>query len=244
MQSLLTVNNNVSLLSVTIAPSTFIATLTLSLVFLALYLPPLRFRRGRSNSAPTAKYNYNNNNHHHQYDYDYDYNYDYQYDTRDSAKIDGNRFAPYFNNTWWQSYWNRNRAPDPIELRDHPPLIEGLPQSRATLAIEDGRRRLGTGSRLAVRANRKTSKTRGREKERPVTPDEDITRDAIQPVRSPRRLSSRLRIGQPIAAALRLPLYPQRLPEVRYRSGPERDGKFDGLRRWIQPASLEAPRKR
>ncbi|ROW03056.1 hypothetical protein VMCG_05728 [Cytospora schulzeri] len=135
MQSLLTVNNNVSLLSITIAPSTFIATLTLSLVFLALYLPPLRFRRGRSTSAPVAKYNYNHNN----YDYDSDYDYNYNYHSRDSAKIDGNRFAPYFNNTWWYPYWNRNRAPDPIELRDHPPLIEGLPQSRATLAIEDER---------------------------------------------------------------------------------------------------------
>ncbi|KUI53437.1 hypothetical protein VP1G_00907 [Cytospora mali] len=130
MQSLLTVNNNVSLLSVTIAPSTFIATLTLSLVFLALYLPPLRCRSGRSTSAATTKYN--------NYDYDYDYDYNYDNDIRDNTKSQANRFAPYFNNTWWYPYWNRNRAPDPIELRDHPPLIEGLPQPHATLAIEDG----------------------------------------------------------------------------------------------------------
>ncbi|TPX15494.1 uncharacterized protein E0L32_004474 [Thyridium curvatum] len=39
MPSLLTVNNNVSLLTVNIAPSTFLASLTLSLVFLSLYLP-------------------------------------------------------------------------------------------------------------------------------------------------------------------------------------------------------------
>jgi hypothetical protein len=41
MQPLFTVHNNVSLLSVTIAPSTFLAALTLALVFLSLYLPRL-----------------------------------------------------------------------------------------------------------------------------------------------------------------------------------------------------------
>lgn len=239
MQSLLTVNNNVSLLSVTIAPSTFIATLTLSLVFLALYLPPLRFRSGRSTSAPTAKYNYNPD-----YDTDYGYANANDHDTRDYAKSDGNRFAQYFNNTWWYPYWNRNRAPDPIELRDHPPLIEGLPQPRATLAIEDGRRHLGTGLRLAVRASSRISKTGGKERDRPATPDGATTRNAIQPARTPRRLFARIRIGQSLSAALRLPFGPQRLPEVGHRGGPERDGNFDGLRRWLQPAGLEAPRKR
>jgi hypothetical protein len=41
MQSLLTVNNNVALFSITIAPSTWVASLTLALVFLYLYLPPI-----------------------------------------------------------------------------------------------------------------------------------------------------------------------------------------------------------
>lgn len=52
MQPLFAVHNNVSLLSVTIAPSTFLAALTLALVFLSLYLPrlptlPRLFRFGR-----------------------------------------------------------------------------------------------------------------------------------------------------------------------------------------------------
>ncbi|KAL8327695.1 hypothetical protein RB597_003831 [Gaeumannomyces tritici] len=44
MPSLLTVNNNVSLLTVNIAPSTFLASLILALVFLSFYLPTLAFR--------------------------------------------------------------------------------------------------------------------------------------------------------------------------------------------------------
>ncbi|KAK7742269.1 hypothetical protein SLS53_004412 [Cytospora paraplurivora] len=130
MQSLLTVNNNVSLLSVTIAPSTFLASLTLLLVFLALYLPPLRFRSGRSTSPAINKGNYN-----YKYDYDYDYKPNYDHHGRDNAKSHGNRFASYFNNTWFPR-WISNRAPDPsIELRNHPPLIAD------TVAIEDDRRR-------------------------------------------------------------------------------------------------------
>lgn len=41
MQPLFAVHNNVSLLSVTIAPSTFLAALTLALGFISLYLPRL-----------------------------------------------------------------------------------------------------------------------------------------------------------------------------------------------------------
>lgn len=41
MPSFVTVNNNVALLSITIAPSTWVASLTLALVFLYLYLPPI-----------------------------------------------------------------------------------------------------------------------------------------------------------------------------------------------------------
>lgn len=237
MQSLLTVNNNVSLLSVTISPSTFLASLTLLLVFLALYLPPLRFRSGRSTSPATNK-----GNHNYKYDYDYDYNYNYKpvYDHRgrDNAKSHGSRFASYFNNTWYPR-WISNRAPDPsIELRNHPPLIAD------TVAIEDDRRRSRSGSRQVVRASRRTSKSGQKERDRRDEPYVDWTRNALQPPRSPGRLSSRFRIGQSLAAAVRLPLDPQRLSEIRYRGGPERDGKFDGLRGWLQPTGLEAPRKR
>ncbi|KKY39313.1 hypothetical protein UCDDA912_g00666 [Diaporthe ampelina] len=61
MQSLLTVNNNVSLslVSVTIAPSTALAIFTIALVFLALYLPPLSFRSARQaidKSTSLSKY--------------------------------------------------------------------------------------------------------------------------------------------------------------------------------------------
>lgn len=41
MPSILTVNNNVSLISITVAPSTWLATVTLFLAFLALYIPRL-----------------------------------------------------------------------------------------------------------------------------------------------------------------------------------------------------------
>ncbi|KAF7545438.1 hypothetical protein G7046_g9563 [Stylonectria norvegica] len=41
MNSLLTVNNNVSLVSITIAPSTFLVTVVLVLVLLAIYIPRL-----------------------------------------------------------------------------------------------------------------------------------------------------------------------------------------------------------
>ena len=65
MQSLFTVNNHVALLSITIAPSAWVASLVLALVFLFLYLPPFpsilpkslfRFftqrRRRRNTAAP------------------------------------------------------------------------------------------------------------------------------------------------------------------------------------------------
>ncbi|ROV94124.1 hypothetical protein VPNG_09337 [Cytospora leucostoma] len=146
MQSLLTVNNNVSLLSVTIAPSTFLASLTLLLVFLALYLPPLRFRSGRSTPPAINKGNYN-----YKYDYDYDYKPNYDHHGRDNTKSHGNRFASYFNNTWFPR-WISNRAPDPsIELRNHPPLIAD------TVAIEDDSRQSRSGSRQGVRASRRIS---------------------------------------------------------------------------------------
>ncbi|KAK7714680.1 hypothetical protein SLS63_011654 [Diaporthe eres] len=125
MQSLVTVNNNVSLslVSVTIAPSTALAIFTIALVFLALYLPPLSFRSARHTDKSTSlsKYKY--------------YDDTVAHPTNDYR----GRFASYFdyNNTWWYPYWSRNRAQDPIELRDHPPLTEGLPQPRATLALED-----------------------------------------------------------------------------------------------------------
>ncbi|GAB1315986.1 hypothetical protein MFIFM68171_06196 [Madurella fahalii] len=48
MQSLFTVNNNVSLISITVAPSAWVASLVLSLVFIFLYLPPLPSIRWRS----------------------------------------------------------------------------------------------------------------------------------------------------------------------------------------------------
>ncbi|POS76584.1 hypothetical protein DHEL01_v205025 [Diaporthe helianthi] len=144
MQSLVTVNNNVSLslVSVTIAPSTALAIFTIALVFLALYLPPLPFRSARSSdkAISPSKHKY--------------------YDDIATHPTDqyGSRFASYFDysNTWWYPHWNRNGAPDPIELRNHPPLTEGLPQPRATLALEDGRRRSGTGSRIILRATRRT----------------------------------------------------------------------------------------
>ncbi|KAF5501965.1 hypothetical protein CGCA056_v014552 [Colletotrichum aenigma] len=44
MPSLVTVNNNVSLLSITIAPSTYVATLTLSFVFIYIYLVQISWK--------------------------------------------------------------------------------------------------------------------------------------------------------------------------------------------------------
>lgn len=44
MPSLVTVNNNVSLLSITIAPSTYVATLTLSFVFVYLYIVQISWK--------------------------------------------------------------------------------------------------------------------------------------------------------------------------------------------------------
>lgn len=235
MQSLVTVNNNVSLslVSVTIAPSTALAIFTIALVFLALYLPPLSFRSARhtNKTKSLAKHKYCD-------DIAADPTSDYR-----------GGFASYFdyNNTWWYPYWSRNRARDPIELRDHPPLTEGLPQPRATLALEDSRRRSGTGSRIVLRATRRTAtKSRtsdsdgGKENKHKDRRDSD----AVRPPRSPGRLSARLRIGQSLATAFSLPFDPQRIPQERYRGGPERDGKLDGFRRWLQPSSLEAPRKR
>lgn len=235
MQSLVTVNNNVSLslVSVTIAPSTALAIFTIALVFLALYLPPLPFRSARHIDKSTAlsKYQYYDNT--------------VAHPTNDYR----GRFASYFdyNNTWWYPYWSRNRAQDPIELRDHPPLTEGLPQPRATLALEDSRRRSGTGSRIVLRATRRTAaKPRTSESDRGKEDKHKDKRDsdAVRPPRSPGRLSARLRIGQSLATAFSLPFDPQRIPQERYRGGPERDGKLDGIRRWLQPSSLEAPRKR
>lgn len=232
MQSLVTVNNNVSLslVSVTIAPSTALAIFTIALVFLALYLPPLPFRSARSSDKSISLAN-------HKY---------YDNIATHPTNHDGSRFASYFDysNTWWYPYWNRNRAPALIELRNHPPLTEGLPQPRATLALEDGRRRSGTGSRIVLRATRRTIAGEiDRVKEN--KPKNRPTSDAVRPPRSPGRLSARLRIGQSLATAFStLPIGPQRIPQERYRGGPERDGKLDGFRRWLQPASLEAPRKR
>ncbi|CAK7197565.1 hypothetical protein SEUCBS139899_000213 [Sporothrix eucalyptigena] len=60
MQPLFAVHNNVSLLSVTIAPSAFLATLTLVFVFLSLYLPrlpslPRLFSFGRRRTGNTGE---------------------------------------------------------------------------------------------------------------------------------------------------------------------------------------------
>ncbi|KAI3390297.1 hypothetical protein diail_10375 [Diaporthe ilicicola] len=151
MQSLLTVNNNVSLslVSVTITPSTALAFFTIALVFLALYLPPLRFRSARQTSKSTSlsKYNYDDDN-----------------TTHDPIGDYRARFASFFDNSWYP-HWSRNRAPDPIELRDHPPLIEGLPQPRATLALEDSRRRSGAASRIVLRATRRPTAAKPRSSE-------------------------------------------------------------------------------
>lgn len=227
MQPLLSVNTNVSLLSVNIAPSTFLAAFTLFLVFLALYLPSLRpfglgaaarvFASNKSTSPPHSptsaiarRYyrdyqqtnnNKNNNTAHnpHYYDYPYDNN--------------ANRFATYFNNF---PAFNRIRAPDPIELRDHPPLIEGLPRA-TTLAIEAAPAitTTTTGSpakdrRILLRSPRKgsTSPTKDKKKEKKDREREKQQQEdrrsrsrmrsnednhAIRPARPPRRLSSRLR---------------------------------------------------
>ncbi|ELQ38193.1 hypothetical protein OOU_Y34scaffold00548g9 [Pyricularia oryzae Y34] len=61
MPSFLQVNNNVSLLTVNIAPSTFLASLTLTLVFLSFYLPslcmriPRRFIPGTNTNSRTSR---------------------------------------------------------------------------------------------------------------------------------------------------------------------------------------------
>lgn len=81
MPSFLTVNNNVALLSITIAPSTWVASLTLALVFLYLYLPPIApfrlvnlFFRGTRNKQPlpadTTNWTpYEERHHNGEYDY-------------------------------------------------------------------------------------------------------------------------------------------------------------------------------
>ncbi|KAK3316372.1 hypothetical protein B0H66DRAFT_592577 [Apodospora peruviana] len=91
MQSLFTVNNNVSLLSVTIAPSAWVASLVLSLVFLFLYLPPLpsiirpRNLFRRSNRKQVASY-WASAPGRHIYEEDEDTDDDYYSDRRPSQK--------------------------------------------------------------------------------------------------------------------------------------------------------------
>lgn len=211
MQSLLSVNTNLSLFSVTIAPSTFLATVTLCLVFLALYLPPLRpffggspeSRSSSSSSSSKSKSNlrarrpsYRDYDYYYN-DYDDDYYSDYhhpglpakqQRQHQPNATTITNRLTSYLSA--WAKY------PAPIELRDHPPLIEGLPRprtttttSRWTLTSKPNKDR-----RIALRTSTTSSKKDARARIESEKQPRHSSPDALRP--GPRRRLAAL-FGRP-----------------------------------------------
>lgn len=263
MQSFLSVNTNLSLFSITIAPSTFLATVTLCLVFLALYLPPLRpfFGGGsQARSSPIHPRRYYQDYHDYYDDDDADDNNNYQPQlpaNKPTATIT-NRLTSYL--TAWAN------QPAPIELRDHPPLIEGLPRARTTtsrwasLASKSNK-----DKRIALRASIKTSPSSKRDGRARIESNSATTSttDALRPGR--RRFAAIFgRLGrpapppqqqhqqqQPFPISLRLPVQhnDQRLsPPARRQHPPQSPPQQQhGQPRWwgwLLASSVAPPRQR
>ncbi len=257
MQSLFTVNNNVSLVSITIAPSAWIASLVLSLIFAFVYLvyqSPLlsvrwtklfSFTRRRQpqkqklqKPAPPIIEEYDD------YYYDDDTLSEEEQPPR-RRHIEHTPLPPLITDypyPFESSSLLVGSSPILLDDSSRESPKKEKPDRKHRLRNSDKRASSSSGRRTAARDS---GGGRGSGLGHASRHDGIDNDNSARPSRAARRVTGRLRAidWEPEPPAVRLPVGPLGLPERRHG---ERDGRLGlgGFRRWLQSARLEAPRQR